>query len=128
MPINGLGLELTDSDGTRSGMKIPVKKIKGPNEKVKNAVRDSISNFGARLYNSIPDYICTFKGTLSQFKNILDECLEIIPDQLAVGDMIPGAKNIYGKPSNSVMDWSRGIKTNISNLPHYEDLYNSISL
>ena len=123
-----LGLSLSEDDGMRSGPKIPLKKIEGPNEKIKNAIRDSLSNFGARLYNSVPVYIRTFKGTLPQFKNILDEYLATFLDQPAVGDMVPGAKNIYGNPSNSIIDWSRGMKLDIIKLPHYVDLYDSISL
>ena len=98
------------------------------NEKVKNAIRDSLSHFGAKLYNSIPVYIRTFKGTLPQFKKLLDEYIETFPDQPAVGDMVPGAKNIYGNPSNSIIDWSRGMKPDIIKLPHYVDLYDSVSL
>ena len=112
----------------RSGPKIPIKKVIGPNERIKNVIRDSISNFGARLYNSIPCYIRTFRGTLPQFKTMLDEYLAVIPDQPAVGDMIPGSRNIQGKPSNSVMDWGRGMKGVIESLPHYEDQYVGISL
>ena len=107
----------------RSGPKIPIKKVIGPNERIKNVIRDSISNFGARLYNSIPCYIRTFRGTLPQFKTMLDEYLAVIPDQPAVGDMIPGSRNIQGKPSNSVIDWCRGMKGVIESLPHYEDQY-----
>ena len=126
--VPSLGLSLSENDGTRSGPKIPLRKIEGPNEKIKNAIRDSLSYFGAKLYNSIPVYIRTFKGTLPQFKKLLDEYIETFPDQPAVGDMVPGAKNIYGNPSNSIIDWSRGMKANIIKLPHYVDLYDSISL
>ena len=73
-------------------------------------------------------YIRTFKGTLPQFKKLLDEYIETFPDQPAVGDMVPGAKNIYGNPSNSIIDWSRGMKPDIIKLPHYVDLYDSVSL
>ena len=87
-----------------------------------------MSHFGAKLFNSIPEYIRTFKGTLPQFKTLLDEYLGIFPDQPAVGDMVPGARNIYGKPSNSIIDWGRGMKSDIIRLPHYVDLFDSVSL
>ena len=126
--VPSMGLELTEDDGMRSGPKIQIKKVIGPNEKIKNVIRDSISNFGARLYNSVPSYIPSFKGTLPQFKIILDKYLAVIPDQPAVGDMIPGARNIQGKPSNSVIDWCRSMKGVIAGLPHFEDQYVGTSL
>ena len=59
---------------------------------------------------------------------MLDEYLAVIPDQPAVGDMIPGARSIQGKPSNSVIDWYRGMKGVNAGLPHYEDQYVGTSL
>ena len=45
------------------------------------------------------------KGRLQKF---LDEYLSVIPDQPEVENLKPEAKTIDGKPSNSVVDWTRG--------------------
>ena len=47
-------------------------------------------------------------GVKGRLQKILDEYLSIIPDQHEVENLKPEAKTIDGKPSNSVVDWTRG--------------------
>ena len=91
----------------------------GQNEPIKNLKRDSIRNFGVRLFNNLPIPLRTFKGTILSFKQNLDKYLELCPDQPATETLTPGAKNVYGRPSNSLIDWMRilGLNTTVISGP-----------
>ena len=44
-----------------------------------------------------------------EFKKQLDKYLNKIPDQPATQNLTPEAKDVYGNPSNSILDWPRFI-------------------
>ena len=110
--VPSLGLCWNPNTLTRYGPKLIVDKILGPNEPIKNLKRDSIRNFGVRIFNNLPIPLRTFKGILASFKNNLDKYLELYPDQLAIETLTPGAKDVYGKASNSLIDWMRVLGLN----------------
>ena len=47
-------------------------------------------------------------------KTLLDKYLQYIPDQSEYPGMIPGAKTLYGSPSNSIADQGRMFNIDIS--------------
>ena len=55
----------------------------------------------------LPISVRMFDGSLENFKSLLDHYIAQCPDQPATEDLIPQAKDIYGDPSNSLMDWMR---------------------
>ena len=82
--------------------------MKGESGTPKTMVRNSIKYGGVRLFNCMPEHIKCWEGSKEGFKKILDEFLGVIPDQPEVDNLIPDARTIDGKPSNSVVDWTRG--------------------
>ena len=114
--VPSLGLQWNNNSSPRYGPKLIVDKILGQNEPIKNLKRDSIQNFGVRLFNNLPIPLRTFKGTLLSFKNNLDKYLDLCPDQPATETLTPGAKNVYGVPSNSLIDWMRVLGLNTTDL------------
>ena len=105
--IPSLGLTWNTNSCQIYGPKLNVDPIYGPNERVKNLKRDSIRNFGVRLFNMLPISVRVFDRSLENFKSLLDHYIGQCPDQPATEDLIPQAKYIYGDPSNSLMDWMR---------------------
>ena len=57
------------------------------------------------LYNCLPLQLREFDGELSEFKLHLDRYLKKLPDQPEIPGLIPDAVDIYGKPSNCIIDW-----------------------
>ena len=47
-------------------------------------------------------------GTKEGFERILHKYLSIIPDQPEIDNLMPEAKTTDEKPSNSIVDWTRG--------------------
>ena len=105
--VPSLGLKWNNSCCKRFGPKLVVDNICGPNEKIKNLKRDSLRNFGVRLFNMLPIEVRTYQGSLENFKSLLDSYISQCPDQPATEDLKPEAKDIYGKYSNSLIDWMR---------------------
>ena len=77
--------------------------------------RDSLQRAGVILYNSLPAGVRNITGEVSDFMVIFDLLLETLPDQPAVPGFVPGARTLYGKPSNSIDDWMRIIDTSSFN-------------
>ena len=80
-------------------------------EAIKTKLRDSLLYNGVRIFNSIPLTIRNIQNDYCEFKKQLDLYLSKIPDQPATLYLMPEAKDIYGNPSNSILDW-----------PHFIDL------
>ena len=93
-----LGLEWNQNSSPRYGPILKVDKIIGQNEPIQNLKRDSIRNFGVRLFNNLPIPLRTFKGTILSFKQNLDKYLELCPDQPATETLTPGAKMCMEDP------------------------------
>ena len=60
-----------------------------------------------RIFNALPIEIRSIPDNLDSFKKELDQYLSKIPDQPAVPGFRPGSRDLYGKPSNSIIDWIR---------------------
>ena len=67
---------------------------------------------GVRIFNSLPEDLKTWSGKPEEFKEKLDKFLECIPDQPQTESLIPGGKDLYGAPSNSIPDWILTLKIN----------------
>ena len=119
--VPSLGLSWNQSSLPRFGPKLTVDKILGPNEHIKNLKRDSLRNFGVRIFNNLPIPLRTFKGTLSSFKNNLDKYLEICPDQPMTETLTPEARDVYGNASNSLIDWMRILRLNSTDLTDHPE-------
>ena len=59
------------------------------------------------MFNSLPNELKLWTGTKDAFKIVLDEFLTLVPDEPETDDLVPSAKDIMGKPSNSMKDWLR---------------------
>ena len=105
--VPSLDLKWSETCSKRVGPKLEVDRIYEPNEMVKNLKRDSLKNFGVRLFNMLPVEVRTYQGSLENFKKLLDSYISQCPDQPATEDMKPEAKDIYGNNSNSLIDWMR---------------------
>ena len=114
--VPSLGLSWNPNSLPRFGPKLIVDKIMGPNEQIKNLKRDSIRNFGVRIFNNLPIPLRTFKGTLLSFKNNLDKYLEMCPDQPATETLTPEARDVYGNASNSLIYCMRILGLNSTDL------------
>ena len=55
----------------------------------------------------LPVNLRMYNGSLQSFKTILDFYLSQCPDQPPTEELIPKARDIYGDPSNSLIDWMR---------------------
>ena len=103
--VPSLGLNWKENHISRFGPKLVVDKICGPNQRIKNLKRDSLRNFGVRLYNMLPLEVRMFKGSLENFKSLLDSYLSQCLDQPSRENLRPEAKDVYGDPSNSLLAW-----------------------
>ena len=70
-------------------------------------MRKSVKFQGVIVYNSLPEHLKRWEGSLDGFKENLDNYLSTLPDNPEVGDLVPIARTIGGKPSNSIVDWTR---------------------
>ena len=66
---------------------------------------------GVIIYNSLPESIRNINDDLDKFKFELDRYLKLLPDQPAVPGAVPAARDMYGAPSNSIVDWARIVDT-----------------
>ena len=103
VPTLGLGLR---ESGTRLGPLIDIDKPKGSCA-IRCLHRYSIRNFGSRLFNALPVELKTFSGTALTFKAKLDKFLSYYPDNPQTEDLTPGTNDWEGRPSNSLIDWTR---------------------
>ena len=82
-------------------------KVTGSTGGLKMMRRKSIQFEGAKLLNVLPSELRNFAGKVTDFKELLDNFLENVPDEPWTDSLLPGAKDIDGKPSNSIYDWVR---------------------
>ena len=74
-----------------------------------------------KIFNSLPQHIRDIPEDLPTFKKELDCFLKLVPDQPAIPGFVPGSRDHWGRPSNSIIDWIR-----TENLTYnYEDLIRS---
>ena len=72
-----------------------------------------------KIFNSVPNEIKTYRGSLESFKTLLYQYLELLLDQPEIGDLKPEALTLTRKPSNSLIDWGRKLESSIS----YQTMY-----
>ena len=121
-----LGLEWSMSNQGRTGRTLVVKKVTGSTIGLKSMRRKSIQYEGVKLLNVLPTELRNFTGKLDDFKQLLDNFLENVPDEPWTDALHPGAQDYDGKSSNSIYDWVR--KGNISwkppkKLVHFNQCY-----
>ena len=109
-----LDLKWSQTKSSRSGSNLMLPVLKGPEGKNRTLMRNSLKYRGVKLFNSIPNELKTFEGSLASFKVKLDKYLELLPDQPEVGGLKPEAVTIMGKPSNSIVDWGRKLDNELS--------------
>ena len=102
-----LGLEWSMSSLGRSGRTLAVEKVAGSTEGLKMRRRKSIQFEGVRLLNVLPSELRNFAGKVADFKGLLDNFLDNVPDEPWTDSLLPGAQDIDGKSSNSIYDWVR---------------------
>ena len=122
--VPSLGLEWTKTEG-RSGHRLRYPKIIGPEGHYRTLQRNSIKWEGVRVFNSLPDEFKTFKGSKDSAKNLLDKFLQFIPDQPEHPGMVPGGRTAYGKPSNSISDWTRVLNVDLISAMCYDNVTES---
>ena len=91
----------------RSGRTLAVEKVAGSTEGLKMRRRKSIQFEGVRLLNVLPSELRNFAGNVADFKGLLDNYLDNVPDEPWTDSLLPGAQDIDGKSSNSIYDWVR---------------------
>ena len=106
--VPSLGLKWSKVNN-RNGPSLIPSTLSGPDGIAKTAMRKSIRHQGVIIYSSLPEYIMRHEGSPESFKSVLDEYLTTIPDQPEVGGLIPGARTLTGKSSNSILDWPRSM-------------------
>ena len=110
VPDCGLNRLVTERS-TRSNINIVPITLDGYCESFKSKQRDSLLHSGVILYNSLSVSIRNITGDLLDFKYELDRLLELLPDQPVLPGYVPRAKDMNGKPSNSIIDWLKIIDT-----------------
>ena len=92
----------------RGGVKIKVPPITGSRVHIKTLKENSLLTEGPRLFNSLPRYLRDSTVKMDRFKELLDEFLQTIPDQLCDDKgNVAEAVDIRGYPSNSLKHWAR---------------------
>ena len=104
------GLEETTSE--RRGREVKINIAKGSG-KIKSIREGSFKIHGARLFNSLPKHIRNLtKVSTDEFKESLDQYLQLLPDEPKLPGYIPSACNqVNANPSNSIIDQSKSVKT-----------------
>ena len=95
---------------SRKGDFIKVRNLIGSSEAMKTLQMSSMRIEGVKLFNSIPLELRKWDGSPDSFKVLLDKFQEFLPDQPHTETLTPGGKDLQGKSSNSISDWSRVIK------------------
>ena len=102
--VPDLGLvRKTTKDLTRAGSSLQPIKLKADTCSIKTKLKNSILHQGVKVFNSLPQYIHDIPADLPE----LDSFLQNASDQPAVPGFVPGSKDLWGKPSNSIIDWIR---------------------
>ena len=88
-------------DFTRAGSSLLPISIKAGSGAIRTKLQNSILHHGVKIFNSFPQHIRDIPADLVKFKKELDTFLNTVPDQPAV----PGSRDLWGHPSNSILDW-----------------------
>ena len=103
-----IGFEWMEEDNkSRRGRVLKYPKIHGTVDSLKTLQRASIKYEGVRLFNSLPDEVRLFSGSMENMKVLIDAFLKCVPDHPEVDDLKPVATDESGSVSNSLVDWIR---------------------
>ena len=106
--VPDLGLvRKTSKDPTRAGSSLQPIQLRAETCSIKTKLQNSILHQGVKVFNSLPQHIRDIPADLPTFKKELDNFLKTLPDQPAIPGFVPGSKDLWGKPSNSIIDWIR---------------------
>ena len=105
--VPSIGLQWNQKTQGRTGQTLLVEPIKGKVMSIKTLKANSMKQHGAVMFNSLPNELKIFKGTVSQFKSKLDSFLSLFPDIPHMDSSHFGATTFEGDPSNSLVDWIR---------------------
>ena len=107
--VPNCGLEFSVSE--RRGRCVNVPTLKG-SKRIQNLREQSFQVHGPKLFNCLPHTIRNItRVSVEDFKEKLDQYLSTIPDEPNVDGLTPGTCDLYtAKPSNSIIDQSRGIR------------------
>ena len=120
--VPDLGLIKKESrDFTRAGSSLLPISIKAGTGAIRTKIQNSILHHGVKVFNSLPQHIRDIPADLDEFKKELDNFLKSVPDQPSVPGFVPGSRDLWGNPSNSVIDWIRTEKLSFD----YDDLIRS---
>ena len=87
----------------RRGRLCEVRKVKGKSV-VQNLRRQSFQMAGPRRWNCLPKNVRNFRGSQTDFKQILDQFLTKVPDEPKADGLIPGAVDgLTGKQTNTLI-------------------------
>ena len=117
--VPDLGLvRKTSKDPTRAGSSLQPIQLRAETSSIKTKLQNSILHQGVKVFNSLPQHIRDVPADLYTFKKELDCFHKTVPDQPAIPGFVPGSKDLWGKPFNSIID---SIRT--ENLSYeYDDL------
>ena len=101
--------KLAQTRNTRTGVTFVPLPLDGFSQAFKTKQRNTLLHNGVLIYNSLPTSIRSITEDLNNFKYELDRYLALLPDQPAVPGAVPGARDLYGDPSNCIIDWGRMI-------------------
>ena len=101
--------KLAQTRNTRTGVTFVPLPLDGFSLAFKTKQRNTLLHNGVLIYNSLPTSIWSIMDDLNNFKYELDRYLALLPDQPAVPGAVPGARDLYGDPSNCIIDWGRMI-------------------
>ena len=102
-----LGLMWSNMTTGRSGRTLEVRRVTGSSVRCKTMRRQSIQYEGVKLLNCLPTEIRNFSGSIENFKKLIDNFLDLVPDEPMTDTLSPSVQNIDGKFSNSIYDWCR---------------------
>ena len=113
--VPNLGLVLRNH--TRNGPVLGLERSNKGSEHVMKLIDRTLMVEGVKLYNSVPRKIREYDGSLLGFKNCVDKWLMDIPDMPRDLGSEPEARDINGKPSNSIKDWMKKLDYDDSWVP-----------
>ena len=106
--VPDLGLVRKSSkDPTRAGSSLQPIQLKAGSSAIRTKLQNSILHQGVKIFNSLPQHIRDIPADLPTFKKELDSFLKSVPDQPAIPGFVPGSRDLWGRPSNSIIDWIR---------------------
>ena len=100
-------LKLNQNRNTRKLDTLTPAPLDATSQSMKTKQKASLSHAGVILFNSLPTSIRRIRDDLNYFEAELDCLLTLLPDEPEVPGLVPRANNIYGIPSNDMIDWIR---------------------